>query len=447
MQIVCKLIQICTQLMDIVHTSIMLDTRRILKDGTYPVKLRLTFMRQRKYYLTPHSLTELEFANTKAEKPKGKFKELSTAFNAIEQKAINVIKDLPAFSFESFEKKYLSNHTTNDVFSALTSQQEAMTSEGRAGSANTYKDTFISLLSFVLKIPVTRNKGIPLKEAQAKREALLNKQKHLPFSKLTPEFLKEYEKWMVSNGKSLTTIGIYARNLRTVFNNAISLGEVQADIYPFGKRKYQIPAGRNVKKALVLSDIEKLFTYEPKQDSEARARDLFLFSYLCNGINIKDIARLKYKQLQPEQIRFVRAKTERTTRGNLKTIAATRTQEVNNIIERWGNKPALQDSYVFPILTPGLTPEQELSTVRQATKRINHYIKRIAAAVGIEKNISSYTARHSYATVMKRSGAPMEFISEALGHADLRTTESYLDSFEDKIKKEFASHLTAFKKK
>lgn len=406
--------------MEIVHTSIMLDTRRVLKDGTYPVKLRITHQRQRKYYLTPHSLTEEDFARTQSAKPKGDFKTLQTKFQAIEQKAIDVIDKMPAFSFDAFEKKFLSTRAADDVFSAFEDQISRLTDEGRAGTADAYGCAHKSLLAYTEK-------------------------KVLPYPAVTPEFLRSYEGWMVGKGKSLTTVGIYLRSLRAILNAAIAAGEAPAELYPFGKRKYQIPAGRNVKKALTLSDIEKIFKYEPAHENEARGRDLFIFSYLCNGINVKDMARLRYRNLDREKISFIRAKTERTSRQNLKPVIVVLTPEVEQIIDRWGTSPRRPDAYVFPLLTEGLTPAQELAKVRQATKTINKYIKRVAAAVGIEKAVSTYTARHSFSTVLKRSGAPIEYISEALGHSDMKTTESYLDSFEDNVKRQYAAQLTAFK--
>lgn len=407
--------------MDIVHTTIMLDTRRALKDGTYPVKLRVTFQRVRKYYLTPHAFSEEDYAIVRSDKPKKGFKEPQMALHAIEKKATDVIDKLSSFSFEAFEKKFLSSQAKDDVFSAYSAQIATLNKEGRAGTADSYNCAFKSLSAYTKKTT-------------------------LAFTAITPEFLRAYELWMVTEGRSLTTVGIYLRTLRAIFNNAIADGEIEVDAYPFGKRKYQIPAGRNIKKALELSDIEKIFDYNPTNDGQARARDLWIFSYLCNGINVKDIARLKYRQLDAETITFIRAKTERTTRGNRKTISAMRTLEIDQILDRWGSKPITPDTYVFPILKIGISPEKELAAVRQATKTINVNIKKIATAVGIKKGISTYTARHSYATVLKRSGAPVEFISEALGHSDLRTTENYLDSFEANVKKQYASHLTAFKK-
>ena len=118
---------------------------------------------------------------------------------------------------------------------------------------------------------------------------------------------------------------------------------------------------------------------------------------------------------------------------------------MNEIIDRWGNKPAYSEAFVFPLLEPGMSAERERAKIQHATKTINKYIKRVAAAVGIEKNVSTYTARHSYSTVLKRAGTPIELVSEFLGLSNLQTTESYLDSFEDKVKKQYAARRTAFK--
>ena len=77
----------------------------------------------------------------------------------------------------------------------------------------------------------------------------------------------------------------------------------------------------------------------------------------------------------------------------------------------------------------------------QLVKTINKYMKRIGEEIGLERKLTTYVARHSFATVLKRSGAPMELISESLGHKSLHTTEAYLDSFEDETRKRFMERL------
>ena len=428
-----------------VLTSVMLDTRRALKGGCFPVRLRLTYLRQRKYYNTNYALSEADFSKVHAEKPKKKYKELQIAFQEIEQEAIGIIRNLESFSFEEFERKFLKIPAKGDMFAAFDLQIQKLNSEGRVGTAHCYASASFSLLSFVCKTPLAKKKGLSIAKSLEKKENLLKKRKPLPYAAITVDFLSDYERWMLDNGNSTTTIGFYLRAVRAIFNNAIAAGEATPELYPFGKRKYQIPAGRNIKKALTLTDIEKIFTYQATTPSEARARDLWMFSYLCNGINIKDIARLKYSNLDNEKITFIRAKTERTSRQNLKPIVVMLTPEVREIIKRWGNNPSYPEAYIFPLLKEGLTPQRELSTVKQVIKFINTYVKRIAANVGIVKDVTTYTARHSFSTVLKRAGAPIEYISESLGHSNLKTTESYLDSFEDNVKLQYTAHLTAFK--
>ncbi len=77
---------------------------------------------------------------------------------------------------------------------------------------------------------------------------------------------------------------------------------------------------------------------------------------------------------------------------------------------------------------------------------INDWMRKIKTKLGIEKKVTTYVARHTFSTVLKRSGVSTEFIQESLGHTDIRTTENYLDSFEKDVKREFAVKLTAFKK-
>lgn len=330
---------------------------------------------------------------------------------------------MPVFSFEEFEKRYQATDAArpDNVITTFEQYVQQLADEGRAGTASSYKDG------------LTAVKGYH------------NSKKPLTFGAVTPVWLKGFEQWMTGKGRSLTTVGIYLRSLRTIYNRAIEDGIIDRDAYPFSKRRYQIPTGRNVKKALTLSDIEKIYNYQAAEGSaEERYRDLWLFSYLCNGMNPKDVGRLTYGHIDGNYIRFVRAKTERTKRDAL-PISIPVTDEVRTIIDRWGQRPARPNQYIFAILTPGLTPLQELGKVRQFVKMTNIYIRQIAKAVGVEKDVTTYTARHSFATILKRSGAPTEFISESLGHQSVSTTKSYLDSFEDEIKHQYAGVLTGFK--
>jgi len=399
-----------------VTTAIWLDTRREKQDGTYPVKLRVTYRRKRKYYGTDHSFTKADFKSVTGPRPRGEYKDLQLELNIIEQKARDIIKTLPAFTFQSFEQRFL-NKASQELFSAFDLHIEQLEKAGRMGTAATYLTAKKSLETFCHNRKIT-------------------------FQDVTPEFLQRYENRMLTQDRSTTSVGIYLRCVRQLYNEAIKSGNAAGEDYPFGRDSYRIPQPRNIKKALPLSDIAKIFRYEPEKDSpEHFCRDLWIFSYLCSGINMKDICLLKYSHIHRDYIYLRRAKTELTNR-NSKPVDIYLTDEARAIIDHWGSKPVYPGNYIFPILTSGLKPDQVQKKVKQLTKTVNKYMKRIAGKIGIDENISTYTARHSFATVLKRSGASVEFISEQLGHASVETTAAYLDSFEDEAKREMAKKLT-----
>jgi hypothetical protein len=126
---------------------------------------------------------------------------------------------------------------------------------------------------------------------------------------VTTSYLRQYELWMLKNENSKTTIGIYLRSFREIFNEAIHERVIKIDKYPFGRRKYQIPTGKNIKKALQLDHIRQIYYYESSCETEKKAKDFWILFYLCNGINPKDVALLKYKNINGEYITFERAKT------------------------------------------------------------------------------------------------------------------------------------------
>lgn len=407
-----------------ITTAIIHDKRFTRKDGTYPVKLRITYNRQQKYYPTGVRLSSEDWLKVFSEKAKGDYKDNQMFLNKIEKHAVEIIKEMPVFTFTLFEKKFnqkpKADETLEDVFNEYISQLKM---EGRISTAYSYNNSLSSLLSY---LESKRRKKIHLWE-------------------ITPEWLSCFEKWIIDKGNSITTVGIYMRSLRTIVNVGIQKGLLDKDSYPFEKRKYVIPSGKNIKKALTIEQIGKVIQYKPTQSKEKRARDLWVFSYLCNGANIKDVAELKFKNIEGNHIWFIRSKTSNTTKQDRKTVSVFILPEIRAIIDEWGVKSNDPDNYVFGIFEKGDTPEIKYQKVYQATKTINKYMKRIGEELKIDIKLTTYAARHSFATVLKRSGAPIEFISESLGHKDLRTTENYLDSFEDDVKETYQRQLLNFK--
>lgn len=401
-----------------IHQRTILDKRRPKKDGLYPVKIRVTFEQRQRYLPVGVDLTQDEFDRISIYSVKKNLRAVKKKIQSMEIKVSKAIESIHDFSFEELQialygKSKMRNSSTEvyDLFNEVISKLNA---EGRISTASAYNDAKNSLTGFKSK---------------------------LTFKLITVQFLKDYEAQMKSEGKSISTIGIYLRHLRAIYNKAIEAGIVNQKYYPFGKNRYQIKAPRNIKKALTIEQISKIIDYEIMEGSTQHfVRDIWLFSYLCNGMNIKDIINLKFKNLLGESIQYDRSKTANTIQ-NPKPIVITLLPMAKEIIERWAIKKKNEDDYIFPVLRKDITELQKQKDKDQFIKTINKYMKLIGQDIGYDKPLTTYAARHSFATVLKRSGAPTEFISESLGHKSLQTTEAYLDSFEDSSRRKFMENL------
>ena len=399
-------------------TSLFIDKYHPKVNDECSISVRVTFDRKKRYYKTNKTATVSDFSKAQGDKPRKEFKELSLELQTFEKKAADIIKDLTLFTFAEFEKRYYSNRGTRDKISIAFEDYAGILREaGQIGTAVSYECANNSLKKY---------------------------SENATFSEINPAFLRGYETWMLSKGKSITTVSMYLRSLRALFNNAIAEGLLSKENYPFGKRKYEIPTGNNVKKAITLKDIGAIYNYQPKPGSIAdKAKDFWIFMYLCNGMNVKDMSLLKYENIKGDIIEFIRAKTIRTKRI-VEPIRVVFTDEVKAIVKKWGNEKKGPNTFIFPILQDGLTPVRERDLIQLQTSVINFNMKAIAKLLKIETDCTTYVARHSFATVLKRSGASSEFIGEALGHADVKTTSNYLGSFEDESKVQTIKALTAF---
>lgn len=401
------------------EASIYIDELRPKKSGKCSVKIKVSFNRKRKYFSTGIDLTPIEFEKVLYSKRRtDEQKALKTSIEYFEKKATKVIEALPVFTFDAFEEHYLDQRNTlNSVSFAFDKYIKLLKLESRLGTAVSY---------------------------ECAKNSLDNFKKDLTFADITPTILKKYENWMLKNKRSVSTIGIYLRSLRAIYNQQ----NIDKSVYPFGegKNKYSIPTSRNIKKALTVEEIAKIYSYEaePKSTKEM-AKDYWLFLYLCNGMNVKDFCLLKWGNIENDMLHYKRSKTERSKKESRLISVALKPQTME-IIKKWGQPSISKDAYIFSHLQNGMTAEKQRATYQQLTKIINKYMKKICTELKINKNVTTYFARHSFATVLKRSGANIGMISELLGHSSVDVTESYLDSFEkEQIQKETDVLTAGFK--
>ncbi len=413
----------------------ILDTRLQKERDCYPIKYRLIFQRKLCYYKAGFDMSLDEWQRL----PKTKDKTLITTrrliengFNSIVENVIELVDD-NKFSFENLNNR-LGKGNTSDIFELFNNKINKLKENGKIGTAEWYYYSSKSLLKFINNDNILNRKK---KRNEISPEYSINT---LNIKSITPDFLEQYEEWLLDCGKKYTSISMFMRGLQAVLNDAITLGIITKNQYPFGKGKYERPEGEGRKLALDLDEINKLMNAPVVSDYEKRSRDLFYFSYLCYGININDLLRLKYSNIIDGEIFYFRAKTKSKSKKKTE-IKAPLLPQMETIINKWGNTDRSPQNFIFPFFNNTNTPIEEKTTTKSLIKLMNDNLKAIGKRVGIDK-ISTYTARHSFATVLKRSGVGVEFISESLGHSDLKTTENYLASFGKDVRKKNSEFLT-----
>ena len=237
---------------------------------------------------------------------------------------------------------------------------------------------------------------------------------------------------------------MYIRCLRHIFIRAIDNNDIERKYYPFGNKKYQIPAKTKVKKALSIDQLRILFEAKTISEQQKKAKDFWFFLYACSGINVKDLAYFKYKDIDNDKVIFLRAKTIRTKKRKLKPIIVYLNEFSKGIIYKYGNQENDPENYVFDILTNKDSAEEQSRKIKNFTHFLNDHIKKICIANDISGKISSNWARHSYATNIMKKTKNILFASESLGHSDIRQTMDYFAGFEDEEIKELSKSIMDF---
>jgi site-specific recombinase XerD len=257
----------------------------------------------------------------------------------------------------------------------------------------------------------------------------------IPFENIDVVWLKKYETWMHKHGLAINTIGTRVRHLRAVYNMAIEHHVINKECYPFHSYKVskvsQTPPKRSIDKA----DIQKILLYQGKSNMEILAISLFAFSYYSAGINFIDMALLKHSNIVDNKLCYMRTKTK-------KQIIIPLQEESMRIISNYSAKTVKKSDYIFPILSTFHKSEKQVNNrLHKILAKVNKILKNVGEELGLPIKLTTYVARHSFATVLKRAGVSTSIISESLGHSSEKVTQIYLDSFENSQIDEAFSHL------
>ena len=379
-----------------------------LKDGTFPLMLRITKARKRKYIALGVSVEE-KYWDFEKNKPKRNCpdKELiekliiakETEYKETALELMANRREFTASSLVSKVERKINATTVKDVYERLISE---LADNSRLGNAAIYKYSYHTLQRFT------------------------NNTLDIPFMDINEEWLERYEKWLKRTCKD-TTISIHFRTLRSVFNKALEADLIREESYPFKKFRLSRFDVTTKKRAISKEDILRIMSIDLSEADFYRqlAKDIFLFSYFGAGINFSDISLLRYSDIVDGRVHYIRKKTG-------KPISFPLLEDAKSIIAKYSKEKHSEADYIFPILDRKVhkTEMQKRNRIHKVIGHVNKQLKVLGEMAGIE-HLTTYVARHSYATVLKRAGVSVELISETLGHSDLSTTQIYLDSFEN----------------
>jgi len=251
----------------------------------------------------------------------------------------------------------------------------------------------------------------------------------LIFGDMSGEMIQEYETWMLHTGLKRSSASCYMRTLRTLYRKAAEEGLAENnDIF----RKVHISVGKTRKRAVtsdVIRAILKLdLTDKPSLDF---ARDIFMFSFYTRGMSFVDIAHLKKSDLRNGLLTYNRRKT-------FQSLTIQWERPMQNIANKYIEQ-AIGSPYMFPIIKG--ESFADCMTYRQALQRINRSLKRIGSMIGLAVPLTTYVARHSWASIARNMDVPLAVISEGLGHDSDKTTQIYLASLDTSMINEANSKI------
>jgi integrase/recombinase XerD len=388
--------------------SIVLDTRSIKTNNAHPIKFRIIINRK-SFHISAGFNVEASYWSEVKQQISTRYTLLGnvTRLNNYLQREKSRILDkllelqesgkLDRLSFQVIKQLILQKSAETLTLQYILLIIKDLEDAKKFGNAKVYTTLLRSISDFVSK-------------------------KEFPLNQINYKWLKKYEIWYLSKGNSINGLGIKLRTLRAVINQAIKTEKLTQDMYAF--KDYPIKHEETRKRAISREDLIKILHFEPRTQRQTRAKDYFLISFYLMGASFVDIAMLKIKNIIQDRIEYKRQKT-----GKLHSIPLSR--PLIEIIDKYKNGKS-ENAFILNVVKSH-DPKIQLKNISDELRRYNKSLKEIGKLCEIESSISSYVARHSYATNAKKLGVPVSVISESLGHTTEKTTQIYLDSFENDV--------------
>ena len=246
------------------------------------------------------------------------------------------------------------------------------------------------------------------------------------FREITPEWLKHFEGSLRARGCSWNTVSTYLRTLRAVYNRAVDLRK--APYVPHLFRSVYTGTRADRRRALDAEDMKKVFARLLQSDAVTpamrSAQELFILMFLLRGLPFVDLAYLRKSDLRDNVITYRRRKTGRP-------LSVTLTPEAMILVKKYMNRDS-SSPYLFPFLESREGTKEAYREYQLALRSFNQQLMLLGELLGLGDKLSSYTARHTWATTAYYCEIHPGIISEAMGHSSITVTETYLKPFRSK---------------
>ncbi len=267
------------------------------------------------------------------------------------------------------------------------------------------------------------------------------------FSEIDIKFVNGFDVFLQKRGCKGNTRKYYFKALRSTLNKAIQEKEATDKTYPFGKGGFQIAKleEETEKRYLPIESLNKIKNTPSKNPQREYARKLFLLSYYCYGISFIDMAYLTNSNIvkynSGEYIVYKRHKIQH--QKSVKPIKIKITTEIQGLLDSLRESSPTVDDFIVPIVSiAGYTGEKLYNHIRFRYKKYNDYLADLAEELEItDIKLTTYVSRHTMAMMLQQNDVSREQISQMLGHSDMKTTNTYLDSFDTSVIDEAAKVL------
>jgi len=396
--------------------KVRLYTYRATKNGTYPLVFQILHKREKKVVYSPYHLYKECFDEKKSEVLSRRRHRLSDAdlineyIHQQRRELRAVIEELEEsekdYSASDIAELYRSHQNSSIFFVYMRKWMSQLRESNRLGTLNAYRSTFSRVLRFT------------------------GGNEDLYFSDITSRWLARFIASLRKEGLKENTVNFYCRILRAVYNRAYNEGVPGTDSRsPF--HKVSFGSVRTTKRAIDSDSLKRIVHADTRGDLQIDlARDLFLFSFYSRGMSFVDMACLRQENIRGDALYYKRRKTG----GQLRVKIVP---QLRQLIEKY--RDGNEGGYILPILREG--DKSLYRQYRSELRKFNNRLKKLSRDVGLDRPLTSYVARHSWATQLHDSGAPISVISQGLGHSSERVTYTYLaalsphviDSYSEKI--------------